>query len=108
MVSADNAHATHPNHPEYADPVNQVFMNEGIVIKFNASQRYTTDGVSEAMNEAHELFGEARIAQIMNGAQGLDCRTLIDRVMQGVRAHRGQTEPSDDITMLAFRRTLES
>ncbi|MBO4885529.1 MAG: M18 family aminopeptidase [Clostridia bacterium] len=49
MLSADNAHATHPNHPEYADPVNQVFMNEGIVIKFNANQKYTTDGVSEAV-----------------------------------------------------------
>ena len=52
MLSADNAHATHPNHPEYADPVNQVYMNEGIVIKFNASQRYTTDGVSEAVFHA--------------------------------------------------------
>lgn len=49
MLSADNAHATHPNHPEFSDPVNQVFMNEGIVIKFNANQRYTTDGVSEAV-----------------------------------------------------------
>jgi len=49
MLSADNAHATHPNHPEYADPLNQAFMNEGIVIKFNANQKYTTDGVSEAV-----------------------------------------------------------
>lgn len=49
MLSADNAHATHPNHPEYADAANQVFMNEGIVIKFNANQKYTTDGVSEAV-----------------------------------------------------------
>lgn len=49
MFSADNAHATHPNHPEYSDPINQAFMNEGIVIKFNANQKYTTDGVSEAV-----------------------------------------------------------
>ena len=49
MLSADNAHATHPNHPEYADPLNQVYMNQGIVIKFNANQKYTTDGVSEAV-----------------------------------------------------------
>ena len=52
MLSADNAHATHPNHPEYADSQNQVFMNEGIVIKFNANQKYTTDGVSEALFHA--------------------------------------------------------
>ena len=48
MLSADNAHATHPNHPEYADSANQVFMNEGVVVKFNANQKYTTDGVSKA------------------------------------------------------------
>lgn len=49
MVSADNAHATHPNHPEYADAINQVYMNEGIVLKFSARQKYTTDAVSEAV-----------------------------------------------------------
>ena len=59
MLSADNAHATHPNHPEYADPVNQVFMNEGIVIKFNASQKYTTDGVSEAV--FHRILERANV-----------------------------------------------
>ena len=59
MLSADNAHATHPNHPEYADPVNQVFMNEGIVIKFNANQKYTTDGVSEAV--FHRILADANV-----------------------------------------------
>ncbi len=49
MLSADNAHAVHPNHPEFSDPLNQTFMNGGIVIKFNANQKYTTDGVSEAV-----------------------------------------------------------
>ena len=48
MISADNAHATHPNHPELSDPINRVYMNEGIVIKFN-SRKYSTDGVSEAI-----------------------------------------------------------
>ena len=49
LVSADNAHAVHPNHPEYADPKNAPIMGGGIVLKFNASQRYTTDGVSAAI-----------------------------------------------------------
>ncbi len=49
MVSADNAHAVHPNHPEYADPANAPVMGGGVVLKFNASQRYTTDGVSAAV-----------------------------------------------------------
>ena len=49
MVSADNAHAQHPNHPELADPTNAPLPGNGIVIKFNASQRYCTDGVSAAL-----------------------------------------------------------
>ena len=49
MVSADNAHAIHPNHPEYADAGNAPVMGGGVVLKFNASQRYTTDGVSAAV-----------------------------------------------------------
>ena len=49
MISADNAHAVHPNHPEFADAGNAPVMNGGVVLKFNASQRYTTDGVSAAI-----------------------------------------------------------
>ena len=49
MVSADNAHAIHPNHPEYADASNAPMMGKGLVIKYNANQRYTTDGVSAAL-----------------------------------------------------------
>ena len=49
MVSADNAHGVHPNHPEYADPNNAPVVNGGVVLKFNANQRYTTDGASAAI-----------------------------------------------------------
>ena len=48
MVSADNAHALHPNHPEKCDKQNRTYMNKGIVIKHNANQKYTTDAVSSA------------------------------------------------------------
>jgi aspartyl aminopeptidase len=49
MVSADNAHALHPNHPELADSANAPVLGKGIAIKYNANQRYTTDGVSAAL-----------------------------------------------------------
>ncbi len=49
MISADNAHAVHPNHAELSDPTNRVYMNKGIVIKFNAAQSYTSDSLSSAI-----------------------------------------------------------
>ena len=49
MVSDDNAHATHPNHPELSDPTNRVKMGEGIVIKRHANQNYTSDAFSTAI-----------------------------------------------------------
>lgn len=59
MISADNAHAVHPNHPEKADPTNRPYINGGIVIKYHGSQRYTTDGISSAVME--DLCMEANV-----------------------------------------------
>lgn len=49
MVSADNGHARHPNHPELSDAENAPYMNEGVVVKVNAAQKYTTDALSAAL-----------------------------------------------------------
>ena len=49
LVSADNAHAVHPNAADKADPVNRPVMNGGIVLKHNANQKYTTDAISAAL-----------------------------------------------------------
>lgn len=49
MISADNAHAVHPNHPDKSDPTNRPFLNGGVVMKVNANQKYTTDAISEAV-----------------------------------------------------------
>ncbi len=48
LISADNAHAIHPAHPEKADPVNKPCLNGGIVIKYHGSQKYTTDSLTAA------------------------------------------------------------
>ena len=52
LVSADNAHAVHPNHPEKSDPTNRPYLNKGIVIKYSANQKYTTDAISGAVMRA--------------------------------------------------------
>ncbi len=52
LISADNAHAVHPNHPEKADPTNRPYLNGGIVIKYHGSQKYATDALSAARMKA--------------------------------------------------------
>lgn len=49
LISADNAHAVHPNRGDMADSVNRPKMNEGIVIKFSGNQKYASDAVSAAV-----------------------------------------------------------
>ncbi|MBP1575956.1 MAG: M18 family aminopeptidase, partial [Oscillospiraceae bacterium] len=44
-----NAHAIHPNHPEYSDRENAPVLGGGVVIKYNANRRYATDGLAAAL-----------------------------------------------------------
>ena len=59
MVSADNAHSVHPNYTEKADPCNRPVVNKGVVIKYNANQKYTTDAVSGAV--FRDICTEAKV-----------------------------------------------
>ena len=52
LLSADNGHAVHPNFPEKADPANRVYPNGGIVVKYSANQKYTTNGVTAGLFRA--------------------------------------------------------
>ena len=52
MASVDNTHAVHPNHPEKADPTNQVLMGEGIALKWHAGGAYITGATSGAIVKA--------------------------------------------------------
>ena len=49
MVSADNAHAVHPNHPELTDSLNKAYLNSGLVLKSNSQMRYITEGEGSAV-----------------------------------------------------------
>ena len=59
MVSADNAHAIHPNHPQLSDDASPVTMNGGVVVKFSATQNYTSDGLSAAV--FRKICGQAQV-----------------------------------------------
>jgi aspartyl aminopeptidase len=52
LVSLDVAHASHPNHPEKADPTNPIRLDGGVIIKMNTNQRYATDTSAVAVVEA--------------------------------------------------------
>ena len=76
LVSADNAHAVHPNHPEYADAANAPVMGGGIVVKFSANQRYCTDGASAAIFRKVCARAEVPTQTFFNRADMLGGSTL--------------------------------
>ena len=48
VLSADNGHAIHPNHPEMSDDKNLCILNKGILLKFNSNMAYTSDAFTSA------------------------------------------------------------
>lgn len=76
LISADNAHALHPNHPEYADAGNAPVLGGGIVLKFSANQRYCTDGVSAAVFRKVCAGADVPVQTFFNRADTLGGSTL--------------------------------
>ena len=76
LVSADNAHGLHPNHPEFADPNNAPLVGGGVVLKFNANQRYCTDGASAAIFRKVCAKAEVPVQTFCNRADMVGGSTL--------------------------------
>lgn len=76
MVSADNAHAAHPNYPDKACPSNRPVMNQGIVIKFSGNQKYTSDAVSAALFRRICEMAGAPVQEFTNRSDLLGGSTL--------------------------------
>ena len=62
-----------------------------------------TDGLNEAMNTAHEQFGDERIIQLMAQTASLDARQIIDMLTKSVEAFRNGADPNDDLTLMSLR-----
>jgi aspartyl aminopeptidase len=76
MISADNAHAVHPKHPELTDKQNFATLGGGVVVKYNANQRYTTDAYSDAIFRTVAKKSGARVQSFSNRADMLGGSTL--------------------------------
>lgn len=62
-----------------------------------------TDGVTEAMNEQDDLFGEDRLARLLEDAAPASSETLLERILQDVDAFVGAAAQHDDLTMVLLR-----
>ena len=76
MVSADNAHALHPNHPELSDAANAPVVNKGVVMKFNTNLAYCTNGLSAAIFRKIAEKAEVPIQTFYNRADTRGGSTL--------------------------------
>ena len=76
MLSADNAHAIHPNHPELSDSGCAPVLGGGVVVKYNANQRYTTDAVSDGIFRTLADRAGVKVQSYANRADTLGGSTL--------------------------------
>ena len=84
--------------PGYDFQPGKIQLNEG------DSLILYTDGITEAMNEQHQLFGAARIQQTLDGAApGIEAQRLSQMLLGGVTAFVAGAQQSDDITLLVLR-----
>jgi serine phosphatase RsbU (regulator of sigma subunit) len=64
---------------------------------------FFTDGLSEAMNEGSELFGEVRLRRILEQSEGLSSEQLRARILDEVESFVGEAPPHDDLTMVVLK-----
>jgi sigma-B regulation protein RsbU (phosphoserine phosphatase) len=82
-------------------PIGEVVLEIGDAIVLYS------DGVTEAMNEANEEFGEERLLELAKGFGTMPTSEIAGAIVEAVAAHAGEAPQSDDITVLVLRRTTE-
>jgi sigma-B regulation protein RsbU (phosphoserine phosphatase) len=67
-----------------------------------------TDGITEAMDQAGEFFGDASLARVVESQRGLSAAGIRERILRDVKAFVGDAEPHDDMTMIVLKLTDEA
>ncbi|MEY8675254.1 M18 family aminopeptidase [Thomasclavelia cocleata] len=104
MLSADNAHALHPNHPEKTDINNCVYLNEGVVIKSHAGQKYTSDALSIAVFKGLCKQAKVPVQFFANRSDSLGGSTLGNIAM----AHVSMNSVDIGLPQLAMHSSYET
>jgi serine phosphatase RsbU (regulator of sigma subunit) len=69
---------------------------------------FYTDGVTEAMDASHNLFGEERLQATVDANAGASAQEVLDAILDAVREFTGDVDQSDDITLFVVRRCPEA
>jgi len=74
-------------------------------IKLQSGQIYAffTDGITEAMNEQQDLFGEDKLSSILKDKASYRSTEIMDEIWSSVSTFRGKAEPNDDMTMVIVK-----
>jgi serine phosphatase RsbU (regulator of sigma subunit) len=89
------------------DRFEQILEEEEVPLAPDDFFLFFTDGLSEAMNEGAELFGEGRLRRILEESEGLTSEQLRGRILEEVEGFVGAAAPHDDMTMLVLKVVTE-
>lgn len=74
-------------------------------VKLNSGQIFAffSDGITEAMNESRDLFGEDKLSELLKNKSKKTSSELIDEIWESITSFRGRAEQSDDMTMVLVK-----
>lgn len=84
-----------------------VYKDIELILKPGSAIFICTDGVTEAMNENDELFGEKRLLEYISRMNNVSCKETVDKILHKVKDHSGKYPQSDDIAMLMIKWGVE-
>lgn len=83
----------------------KTLVEDEIKIKPNQVYAFFSDGITEAMNENKDLFGEDKLEDILKGKSTLRATEIMDEVWKNIKVFKGKAKPNDDMTMVIVKVT---
>ena len=88
---------------ERGDIFEKSLIEKEIKLKSGQIYAFFTDGVTEAMNETQDLFGEEKLSSILKDKASHRSTEIMDEIWSSVNTFRGKAEPNDDMTMVIVK-----